>query len=591
MNIPNSSIIRTLRFLSLCLVFAACSHQAPTAPQPAVNSISGVIENNQGYTVPDATIQAFDASNTVLDAETTDSTGAFTLHKLPDDLSKVNLRVTHPDYTQTSIDLQSLDAQTGGGTAEPGIAITVQSDDSCCGTLDLTVLHSGLGLRNAQVLIRRNDHLVESAYTDSTGYLTFHHLCSGNFNIRISKDGYQVSERNFTIQHCDSATIVDTMATSSNGQDHADSCCNGLLTIVAEDSATGHGVSGATVTVTRSGLTRTETTADNGHAGIHELCAGTYIVHIADTHYRSIDFSVTLTCNDTLIVTRLLSLITSGGADSCCAGSITLTVRDSATNALLDGGSASLWHGGSLVATKSMSTSGVTFDHLCTGEYSFSLSKDGYTPVEFTVQLICNQASSVSHILTHVTAGHDTCCNGVAEVTVRDSATQSVIAGASVALYKSGTLLRTLTSGSDGSVRFGDLCTGGYSITISRDGYHATTFDFGEDCNTTHGFVKSLLAASQDGCDTASLTIRLQDSTHQDTYITGAAVTIRIDGHSDTIANGTTTDGGYFYTHNNLPGHATYILTFTKDGYNTKTVVWQITDCHNYHETFLLSHH
>src|ERR1019366_1044939 len=84
----------------ICLLFAACTQQA-TNPQQAGQSVSGVIENQQGYTVPEATVQALDTSNAVIDAETTDSSGAFTLHKLPSDLSKVSVRVTHPDYAET----------------------------------------------------------------------------------------------------------------------------------------------------------------------------------------------------------------------------------------------------------------------------------------------------------------------------------------------------------------------------------------------------------------------------------------------------------------------------------------------------------
>jgi hypothetical protein len=75
---------------------------------------------------------------------------------------------------------------------------------------------------------------------------------------------------------------------------------------------------------------------------------------------------------------------------------------------------------------------------------------------------------------------------------------------------------------------------------------------------------------------------------HRDTRLSGVTVTIRVDGSNDIIAQGTTNDQGQF-TANHLHGHTTYIVTFSKDGYNEKHFAWQFTDCRDYTETFGLS--
>ncbi|MFI5201664.1 MAG: carboxypeptidase-like regulatory domain-containing protein [Candidatus Kapaibacterium sp.] len=157
-------------------------------------------------------------------------------------------------------------------------------------------------------------------------------------------------------------------------------------------------------------------------------------------------------------------------------------------------------------------------------------------------------------------------------------------------IYYNGTELHGATTTDNGSVRFDGLCMGNYRITINHDGYSQGVIEFSEECNATHGFTKSLLSTSTNtGCDTASLTIHVRDSLHQDTNLSGATVTIRIDGHSDNFTSGTTTDGGYYYSDHNLPGHTTYIVTISKDGYTTKSFSVQVGDCKNYGELIYLS--
>jgi hypothetical protein len=588
MKLPIVAIRNYCLSLFCLIIFASCAQQA-TNPQQTGGSVSGIIENQQGYTVPEATVQALDTSNAVIDAETTDSSGAFTLHKLPGDLSKVSVRVTHPDYTETSVGLQALITQTGTGTTTTGIALTVLSNDSCCGILDLTVLtpHGG-GLGNAQVLVRRNDYSVASAYTDSTGHLIFHNLCAGSLNIRVSKDGYLVSERTFTIEHCDSTAIVDTMTVAANTSGNADSCCNGLLTIVAEDSATSAAISGASVIVSRSGMTRSETTNDHGQSGIHALCAGEYVVHISDTHYHSIEFSVTLTCNDTVTVTRLLSAV-AANTDSCCSGRDYITVLDSATRVTLSGATVVLTNRTSGASqTETTNGSNLRFGNLCPGNYLCTISKDGYHTTTFDFQQGCDAVLSFSKSLLSIT-NSDSCCNGRDYITVIDSSTRQAIDNATVAVYLSGTQIPADTINYTNTIRLGNLCPGNYRVTIDHDGYHEGTIEFTQGCDGVLNFTKSLLSTgSNTNCDTASIQIHLQDSLHQDANLGGASVTVRIDGHSDNLLTGTTTDGGYF-TAANLPGHTTYILTFSLDGYHTRSITIQVGDCRVYSETVQLS--
>ena len=278
----------------------------------------------------------------------------------------------------------------------------------------------------------------------------------------------------------------------------------------------------------------------------------------------------------------------------CCHGRITLTMYDSATGHALDGGSASLYGNDQLIQTKHLSTTGTVWDGLCPGHYHVVVSKDGYNPKTIALDTLgCNGTDTVHGTLAPETTSHpsDTCCHGVVELTVDDSTTHTGLSGATVVLTNRTLGTSQTRTTSDGSVRFDGLCPGNYLCQITKDGYTTSTFDFLESCNEGQPFTKSLLSnATSHTCDTASITVRIQDSIHRDTYLSGVLVRVRMDGHPGIVDSGYTTDGGYF-TAMGLTSPATYILTFSKDGYNEKEVVMQLGDCRNYHETYALGTH
>ncbi len=368
-------------------------------------------------------------------------------------------------------------------------------------------------------------------------------------------------------------------------------CCHGVIGILALDSAGNH-ISGAAVTLngtTTDGTTVTrgpETTNGDGATAFRELCPGRYEIHAAKDGYHTASTVIEMTCNDTTHATMTLFAVPSNTTTGDChSGRITLEVHDSATNALITGGTANLYHNGHLVSSKAMGTTAV-WEGLDTGAYSFSLSHDGYAPVEFAVEpLSCNQHRSAGHTMA---ALHD-CCNGVVELSITDASTTHPLGAASVTMTRSGMTTLTATSTDNGSVRFGSLCTGNYRMVVHRDGYVDTVIEFAETCNATHGYPVALNAVHTDNCCTAIMSMHVEDSVHHDTVLAGATVTIRIDGNNDNLRTGTTTDGGN-YTTDGLCGHTTYIVTISKDGYNSRTFHWQFTDCHTYTETFLLGH-
>jgi uncharacterized surface anchored protein len=569
-----------LLVLSLFLLLAACA-KTPTGPEPTPGTVSGILQSPDGYAVPEAVVDAYNVNNQRISTDTTRDDGAFTLKNLPNDLSKVNLRISHVDYQTTSIELSSALAKTGGNTT--GIPIVMDNEDSCCGTLIVSVTSGGTALNEAQVRVRRGDHTLATGYTNDHGLFVMHHVCPGEYNLRVAKTGYSVSEPTFTLTECDS--VEESVSLTQTSSSH-DTCCGGTFRINVTDSASGESITSGTVTMSRSGVTRTATVNDHGYVIFHEVCAGQYVFHISREHYRTIEFTETMHCNDSITMNRVLAQVTSSGADSCCGGSITLYVRDSASNELLNSGTANLWHGSTMLQSRTVSSSGTHFEHLCQGTYQISLSRDGYHSVEFNVEVGCNEAVSVTRLLAAIHSA-DSCCSGVVELVVRDSTTNAVVHGATVKLYRSGTLLRTETTNADGGVRMINLCNGNYRMTVDNDGYGQRVIEFELGCSQARGFATHILATAHDTCCNAIMRVTVLDSLHS-TNLSGATVTIRY--HDVTIDHGTTNADGVWAA-DGLCGNRTYVVTISKDGYNTKSINWTFTDCHTYTETFRLSTH
>lgn len=375
-----------------------------------------------------------------------------------------------------------------------------------------------------------------------------------------------------------------TTPTEPDSRPNPDSCCNGVISLHAQDSM-GHEISGATVALAGpNNVTRTEHTNGDGNAAIYHLCPGRYVLHTTMDGYTTTETVVELTCNDTVHARTTMGVSTHANTE-CCHGSITLMVRDSATNDLLDGGTATLYYNGHSLGSRPMSVHGTVWDGLCPGQYSFSLTKDGYHGTEFHIDSMgCNATRTVNRTMSSI---HGDCCGGVFELAVKDSMTGHGIAGATVALSGNG-MSWTMTTGNDGGVRFANLCQGGYHATISKDGYPQAILEFKLGCNQGLGMTKSLLAYHNAVCDTASLGITVMDSLHRDLPVAGATVTVYL--NNIVVAHGTTDDHGYFQTPSTLNGSSTYTVHFTKDGYHEKSFAWQIGECYTHTETFLLSH-
>jgi hypothetical protein len=304
--------------------------------------------------------------------------------------------------------------------------------------------------------------------------------------VRVAKDGdagYRTIEFTVTLRCNDSVNIERRLArrtTTGNG----DSCCHGVLRVVARDSATGGAISGANVRINVSGsnTSTSGTTNGDGVTIFRNLCAGTYVVHIGregTPAYRTIEYTVTLGCNDSVSSERRLGRTQTTNGDSCCHGILRVVVRDSATGAPLASTSVRLTLSNGTTITATTNGDGVAIlRNLCRGTYGLRVAREGttYRVSETSVGIECNDSVSVERRLGRTTP--ETCCNASFRFAVKGSTRNDGgwLSGVTIVITKAGAPFATGTTSSTGVYERGEICGNAtYTITFSKSGFRSKT--------------------------------------------------------------------------------------------------------------------
>jgi uncharacterized surface anchored protein len=572
-------------------MISACE-EPPTGSGPTGSeAISGILSDEQGYIVPGATVEAVNGASARLAIDTTDESGLFALAGLPSDLNGVRLRVNHDYFKPFSREVREVIAEAGG---KEGVLVNLLHNDSCCARITVVVTNANNQvLSGVEVRLRRGKgaDLVTKAITGENGEVTFENICSGEFNLRLAKDGYAVAERGIEINGCDSTRLEFSMrATGKDRENREDSCCNGVLKIFPRDSLENGGIiTGVHVQIKRDGG-NTRNVVSNGDGAIfREMCAGTYRVRMlkeGNPGYKVVEFSITIGCDDTVSSDRWMVRGKKEEGDSCCNGKAFIIPRDSANQAVLEGATVKLWKGNQLVATSTVANGSALFERLCKGGYSFSILKDGYRGIEGSFELGCNDTKEITKYLSGG-GDKDSCCDGRLFVNVRDSATNAALTGAKVRLWKGGKLFLQAVTTPNGVVGFEDLCSGKYGVDIIREGYNPIEFNVTLACNERVELTKLLLKkeGGDSNCCTAKFKFRVKDSSGVQGWLNDVKVTIKKE--NSVIAEGLTSGEGT-YIREQICGYSSYTVTFSKEGFVTETVTIRLSECRVVEETIYL---
>jgi hypothetical protein len=569
--------IPSLFMLLLSMSFFACQQANDPTPDTNTEAVSGVLQDEQGHSLPEAIIEGINAQSVVLAADTADEDGKFSL-LLPVDLTGVKLRVSRADLKPMLIDVAPL-VQTAGG--RESIMLNGEHDEECCGKISIFVSGENAGVNNAQVKLTKGGSVLSKAHTNDHGLLTFAHLCDGDYGLRIAKDGYKVKEITIGVgADCDS--VYQAIALESDGSPTEDTCCGSTFDFVVKNSS-GEILDGVQIKLRKGDGDYIYKNTANGAANFTELCEGIYAVRIAKDGYAVMEFSIEVGCNTEGELTKTLQSLGGGGADSCCKGQVTIHAKN-ADGEFIESAKVKLWKGGSMIKQETMH-SGVTFNGLCEGNYSISIHAEGYAGKEFSFELGCSDTLE-AFVKTLESNNSGECCDGVFYLIVNKDGTDLKVANATVKLMQGGQIVKTGTTNSDGLVKLEGICEGTYGVYIMREGYTTKSFDGVEfGCSDTLELHKSLVASGGgEDCCTATLKLRIKDQTNL-TYLAGA--TVKIYKGNDLVATVESGAEGWAMKEG-LCGNTTYHVVIEKDGYTSKEINVTYTECKILQETIMM---
>jgi len=244
----------------------------------------------------------------------------------------------------------------------------------CCDGVFTLIVRDGNGdpVEGAKVQVRKGMKTLEDPRTDANGRIVVDGLCEGEYNYRVSKEGYKVVEGVFAInESCDPVTKEVTMERLG--------CCDGVFTLIVRDG-NGDPVEGAKVLVRKGSKAIEDPRTDaNGRIVVDGLCEGEYNYRISKEGFKVVEgvFSINANCDP---VTKEATLETNA---ACCTGVLTVTVVDS-TSTPIQNAIIRLWKDGAMLEKQLTGSDGkAVFDHLCAGSYGVDVEKAGLKAREF----------------------------------------------------------------------------------------------------------------------------------------------------------------------------------------------------------------
>jgi len=543
-----------LFFLGLSfLFFTSCNETTNQTTEE--NIFSGTLYDEQGNPVPNAIINVVKISDgktnilvseQVIVTDTTDEEGNFELKNLPSPLGSLKVRIVHQDFSVfEEFLLKILENQD-----KRKLRVHLKHDDHCCGKIIIhTYTSDSSALGNVEVRLNRGHELVRKSKTNDNGVLVFERVCSGSYWVRIAKEGFQVIEREFNLQNCDTLEFSFYLY-----RRETDTCCHGIIGIEVKNGS-GEFLNGAIVKLRKQGtLLTTLTVKENKPVFFRELCPGEYSLLIYKEGYKPLERNVRIECNDSTFISTVLEV------DTCCNSVLRVIVKNSEGNPIPQA-KVSIWKGGIQLGYYLTNDDGVVvFRDLCKGTYGFSISKDGFKAIEFQVEIGCNEEKSVTKTLEALHS--DSCCKGAIKVAVKNHENQP-IPQALVIIWKDGKKLDSASTNSDGYVIFKNLCQGKYGFDIFKEGYKHIEFAVELGCNEEKIVTQVLQRTENDSCCNGLLVVHVKDKQTNES-LNGAKVKMWKNGavvRSETVSNGSA------IFRNICPGE--YGFSIIKDTYKT----------------------
>lgn len=340
------------------------------------------------------------------------------------------------------------------GSTDPGDDGTSDSGRITGGVSDA---ETELPLSNVEVSLYDMSftELMGMVTTPDSGYFEFDGLLAGEYNLRFFLDGYDLQEHSASLSTGDVLNLDIALDPTT---------VDGSAQVTVVDSVTEESIGGAEVFLVSdaSGDLFSPTLSDLGIYVFEALPPGAYGLTVTADGYveQSMDFEIV--SGETSLQYVALEPVTVTGT-----GTVFVTVKDSATNALLSDADVLFYSAGSTVPIMPTEFDGdrFVFTELAEGVYTLSVSMDGYERKNQTLNIPSDASISIDLYLDEAIE------ENTLVVSVQDSVSALSLESATVAVYDSDDLIRTLQTGRNGRAFFEALPLGMYNIRVFLDGY------------------------------------------------------------------------------------------------------------------------
>ncbi len=389
--------------------------------------------------------------------------------------------------------LQSRQAADGSWNGDPYItavalrALTARPSPVGNGSLSGQVFDAstGLPLEGASIAITAAAQPGDaplSAASDVLGNFSLGGVAAGNWNVVISRPGYQSQLAAIALAGGQSANLglVRLQPNSSTG------IVRGTVTA----QAGGQALPGVVVTATVAGMTHRATTDANGRYELSAVTPGTVSLSTSLSGYQASSASATLVAGQTLVFSPALVRT---GSTATGPGIFAGRVVNAADQAPLPGARIDITH------TTSGSTSAVTT--AANGQFSASLAAGSYTARYSASGFNAAQQSLLITVAGNLNVGTVALSPQATDAQLRGRVLgddgQSV-AGAKVALFGPARPAQSALTATDGSYTLNAIALGAAQLRVTAMGYlsREASVDFGSAGSYVQDFTLQRVAAA-----------------------------------------------------------------------------------------------